>query len=522
MDIFKNYPLPKLIDCLILYANVHLCLPPEDNVYYRNLLGGVLGVEPGYTDANDDAGRTTDCVERLASPDAIVEPLIAACESTRKLEISDKALACFILGVLMPQPSRITEYFNTIISDGGDVADALDWFYDLCIKSNYIPMREVSENIKWRFDSAKGPIDVTINVSKPEKNNADVAKALKAGAEGSYPKCALCLDNCGFFGNAKTPPRQTLRTLPLVLNKEEWFFQYSPYNYFNEHCIAVSNVHRPMKTDINTFVRLLDFVALFPRYFMGSNADLPIVGGSIMTHDHYQGGRYDMPLFSAKPRMEFFGANGVVRLTVPDWGATTLRVESRSYYDVLAACDTVLKGWRAYCNPALNIINSPGEPHNAVTAIARRDGGNFVMEMILRNNHTTEERPGGFFHVDPKHHNIKKEGIGLIEAMGVFILPGRLANEARAIIPYLTGAAKFGAEAFKAENPSFSYHAEMVAELSTQGRAKNDAEAGARIEAYINTACEKILDDIGVFKQTPAGNIALIEFIVGMGFEVGK
>ncbi|GHV01152.1 galactose-1-phosphate uridylyltransferase [Clostridia bacterium] len=526
MDFQKLSPV-GLVEHLILYANIHLCLPFEDNLYYYNMICGLLGIEPegGHLFSGRASCACPACgdgsPEQLKSPVPIVKSLLAAAPAAHRLDIPEKSLACLLIGLLMPAPSKTVEYFNTILSDGGDVRDALNWFYDLCIASDYIPLAEVSENIKWRTETPKGPIDITINVSKPEKNNADIAKALKRNAGGGYPKCAICLENVGYFGGGAIPPRQTLRTLPLILNDEEWHFQYSPYNYFNEHCIVFSKEHRPMKTDVGTFNRLLDFVEKFPHYFLGSNADLPIVGGSIMTHDHYQGGNYAMPMFGAKPRMEFIDASRNVRVSVPDWGATVLRLESRSRFDLFTAADGITRGWAKYSNPRLNIVNGPKERHNAVTTIARQnEKGEYVLELILRNNHTTEARPDGFFHVNPKYFNIKKEGIGLIEAMGVFILPGRLARQARELTPYLTGAARFDAETFKTEKSDFAVHADMVEELLKEGPVKNDAEAGARIEGYIDEVCENILTDIGVFKEDATGNTALIEFITNLGFEV--
>ncbi|MDR1094406.1 MAG: galactose-1-phosphate uridylyltransferase [Clostridiales bacterium] len=525
---FEKLSAQSLIGHLVLYANIHLCLPPEDNRFAYNLICGLLGTDPGENAAPIGGKAACACpacaessMEELDSPAEILSPLLAATAKTRKIDIDDNSLACLLSGLLMPSPSKTVDIFNTILSDGGGVRDALDWFYALCVKCGYIPMKEAAENIKWRFNGARGPVDVTINVSKPEKSNADIAKILKENKGGGYPQCMLCAENVGYFGDAKTPPRQTLRTLPLVLNGEDWFFQYSPYNYFNEHCIAFSKEHRPMKTDTATFNRLLDFVEKFPHYFLGSNSDLPIVGGSIMTHDHYQGGSYGMPMFGARPRMEFYDFSGNVRLTVPDWGATVLRLTGRSRYDMLTAAETLRKGWFAYANPKLGIVNSASERHNAVTTIARRnERGDYVLELILRNNHTTDERPDGAFHVNPQYFNIKKEGIGLIEAMGVFILPGRLARQARELTPYLTGAKPFKAEKFAKEEPDLAVHAGMAAELLEQGAAQNDAEAGARIERYIDRVCDTILTDIGVFKADAAGNTALIGFITKLGFEI--
>ncbi|MBW7460126.1 UDP-glucose--hexose-1-phosphate uridylyltransferase, partial [Paenibacillus sepulcri] len=326
---------------------------------------------------------------------------------------------------------------------------ATDTFYQLNIDSNYIRMDRIRKNQYWKQTTEYGELEITVNLSKPEKDPKEIAM-LKTIAPSKYPKCLLCAENIGYAGRADHPARQNLRVIPLELTGEEWYFQYSPYVYYNEHSIVFNSKHVPMRITRETFARLLDFVDSFPHYFIGSNADLPIVGGSILNHDHFQAGRHVFPMETAKVETEFADPSAEeLSFGIVNWPMSVLRIHGGSKKDVLQAAGRVLDAWKMYSDPdadvlAFSDINGERIPHNTITPIARlRDNGQYELDLVLRNNRTSEAYPDGIFHPHQELHHIKKENIGLIEVMGLAILPGRLKSELEEITGLLTGSVSY-------------------------------------------------------------------------------
>ena len=306
---------------------------------------------------------------------------------------------------------------------------ATDLFYELSKNNNYIMTERVKRDLKWKTDTAYGQLDITINLSKPEKDPKEIAAA-KSQKQTGYPKCLLCPENVGFHGNASHPPRANHRVIPMELCGEKWALQYSPYVYYNEHCILLNQSHTPMQINRAAFSKLLHFVERFPHYFVGSNADLPIVGGSILTHDHFQGGNYEFPMAKCGSRFDItFDGFSNVKAYVVDWALSTIRLISESIEDLCDLGDKILTAWRGYSDESCDILAYTDAPHNTITPIARFRDGHFELDLILRNNRTTKEHPLGLFHPHSEYHHIKKENIGLIEAMGLAVLPARLKTQ---------------------------------------------------------------------------------------------
>lgn len=337
-----------------------------------------------------------------------------------------------IMGAITPRPSEVISKFYSLYKDSP--SSATDYFYSLAISTNYIRADRVSRDMKWSVPSEYGDIDISINLSKPEKDPAAIALA-KTLPQTDYPKCALCHENEGFAGTLTKAARQTLRQIPFDMGGEVWYLQYSPYVYYNEHCIALSSRHEPMSINRASFVKLLSFVTAFPHYFIGSNADLPIVGGSILSHDHMQGGRYVFPMERAGKRADVcFEGYSDISASIVKWPMSVIRLSGENKERLVELADRILTAWRAYTDEGASIFAfTDGEPHNTITPIARRRGENFELDLVLRNNLTTPEHPLGFYHPHAEHHNIKKENIGLIEVMGLAILPARLKAEMSAL-----------------------------------------------------------------------------------------
>jgi UDPglucose--hexose-1-phosphate uridylyltransferase len=496
------------IEELTAYANDNLYLKQEDNIYIRNRLIDILHIK-------EPAAPTTKygrLQEDILNPILDYSVQNGLCENT---EISRVLHETNIMGIVSPLPSFITEKFDqTALKDG--TAKATDFLNDYSIKSNYIRMTDIDKNIQWETTGKFGKITVTINRSKPEKDPKDIEKA-KNTPKGAYPKCALCKDNVGFAGNVNQSPRQTLRTIPIILNGECWQLQFSPYVYYEKHCIALSDEHRPMKVDKSGFVRMFDFTDLFPHFFIGSNAALPIVGGSILAHDHFQGGDKVLPMFGAKTRITFENDKYKnVSLSIVDWYNSVLRLESQSRDSLIAYAAYILDAWQAYDDKSVGIISHTGDtPHNAVTPIARLENdGTYILDMILRNNRTDEDYPFGIFHPPVELHNIKKEGIGIIEVMGLFILPGRLYEESHEIVKYLTGEKELIVEEIFREDHYLYKHAQTLLTLANEYGLDVDRQAAENaVTDYINAACGRILECTAVFKNTEDGQAAFEKFI---------
>ncbi|MEG2688536.1 MAG: galactose-1-phosphate uridylyltransferase, partial [Clostridia bacterium] len=378
---------------------------------------------------------------------------------------------------------------------------------------------DIDKNIMWEYDSERGKIVVTVNLSKPEKTPEEVLRAKEA--KTGYPKCPLCAENCGFSGNAAMAARQTIRTIPFELDGEDWFLQFSPYVYFEQHILAISKEHRPMSITGATFKRMLDFVDLFPHYFIGSNAALPIVGGSILAHEHYQGGKKVLPMFSRPARRYFMSQNFPdVHISVVDWYNSVVRIESKNRAQITAAAERFLNMWHDYTDTSVNIISSTTEnnekvQHNAITPIcAINSDGEYQFNLILRNNRTDAAHKFGIFHPAEELHNIKQESIGIIEVMGLFILPGRLAKEATDMRDILTGKATLDFKALADSQNPLHKHLGMIAQLvADNGVNMTEDSASEAVTNYINVVCEKILDTTAVFKNTADGQDAFDKFI---------
>lgn len=507
--------LAQRVEDLLYYSNNHLYLSAADNIYIRNKLLYKLQIpEPAqnYT--------PPPSLIKLRSPSELLRPVMEhALSNGLTTEESKVFFETEIMDILCPPPSFIQDIFDQTASEQG-VKAACDFLYDFCIKSNYIRFDEVSANLCWTAECEKANLEITVNISRPEKNNKDTAKLLVEPSD-SYPKCMLCKENQGYHGHTRYPSRLTLRTIPLILNNEQWYFQYSPYKYFNEHCIVFADKHVPMDVNARTILNLLDFVNLFPSYFLGSNAALPRIGGSILNHDHYQGGGELMPLHKAKAKHRFVSeAHPDARITIPDWYNNVIRIESRNRDTIISLYTLILDGFKGYSNAKLNIAAKTGktEYHNGLSPILRRNSDNeYSLDILLRNNRCDEANPDGIFHVSADLHNIKQESIGLIEAMGVFILPGRLAHEADGIRAFLTGESKF-AELKDPAHPLVA-HTGMIAQLIQKHGVKlNEEEAGQAIEQYINNACERMLKCVAIFKDTPEGEKAFLKLMKDFGF----
>ncbi len=408
-----------------------------------------------------------------------------------------------LAGIITPRPSEIIRIFNSLFKESPE--KATNWFFALCKNNNYIRCEDIAKNLEWTTDTAFGKIEITINLSKPEKDPRDIARAANA-ASSNYPKCALCPENEGYRGHANHPARSNLRIIPITLQGREWGFQYSPYAYFNEHSIALSREHVPMAIHRRAFASLLDFVDLFPHYFIGSNADLPIVGGSILSHEHYQCGRHVFPMMSAKDEFPLT-FNGFENLACSKvyWPMPTVRIKGCDKERIVSLADKILSKWREWTDEqAFVFAVTDNTPHNTITPIAWREGEKFVLDLVLRNNITTDEHPLGVFHPHADKHNIKKENIGLIEVMGMAILPARLKKECDEI----NRAIKEKQDVSK--NELIKKHCEWI-ERNALG--KEDEKIPERIREAIGKTFLEVLIDAAVYKPNEEGKHAFLKFI---------
>lgn len=488
---------------LVDFACKNLELEYYDAVYVENSLLGFFSLPEPYTEpiGEYELYRTLDSLFAF---------------SVRKKLYEEHERLLFegrIMGMLMPMPSRVVERFDSIAAYSGS-AEAAKWLQRLEENSTYLRRPDLDKNVKWEHMAERGNIIVTVNLAKPEKTPEEVERA--KNAKTGYPKCVLCAENLGYFGNAGQPARQHIRTIPLELDGEDWFMQFSPYEYFEEHVIAISAEHRPMKLEEKSFRRMLDFVDLFPEYFIGSNAPLPIVGGSVLAHDHYQGGRKVLPVFG-RPAKKRFLMKGYpeVSVSIVDWYNSVVRLESRDREQLARAAETFRAAWDEYSDESVDVIAKTDAQHNTVTPIAYlNDEGEYAVILILRNNRTDEKHPYGIFHPTEDMHNIKKESIGIIEAMGLFILPGRLQKECEEMKGYFTGEKPLDFAALADETHPLHKHFGMIAQIATSaGTSLSDEKAGAAITSYINETCEKILDCTAVFKSDDNGQAAFEKFV---------
>ncbi len=410
-----------------------------------------------------------------------------------------------LMGVFTPFPSTVRKTFAQLCKE--DSKKATDWYYNLSKATNYIRTERVARDKKWTYDCDYGTLDITINLSKPEKDPRAIA-AEKNAPQSNYPKCQLCAENEGYAGRMNHPARQNHRIIPVTINNSDWFFQYSPYVYYNEHCIVFNSQHIPMKIEKATFGKLLDFVKAFPHYFVGSNADLPIVGGSILSHDHFQGGNYEFAMAKADIETEIsFAGYEDVQAGIVKWPMSVIRLSGKDTDRLIELADKILLKWRGYTDEdAFVYAYTDGVPHNTITPIARKKGEFFQLDLVLRNNITTEERPLGVYHPNPSLHHIKKENIGLIEVMGLAVLPGRLSRE----LESLKDAILCGADIHADE--VLEKHADWVDQLKAQYTftAENTEEI---LKTETGKVFMQVLEDAGVYKCTQEGRNAFMKFV---------
>ena len=412
-----------------------------------------------------------------------------------------------IMAVLMPRPSEVQETFYRLCKKEGAEA-ATDYYYKLSGDSNYIRRARVAKDMKWTTDTEFGTLDITINLSKPEKDPKAIAAA-KFAKQSGYPKCLLCKENEGYTGRINYPARQNHRIIPLTINNSDWFFQYSPYVYYNEHCIVFNSEHTPMKIEKATFGKLLDFVEQFPHYFVGSNADLPIVGGSILSHDHFQGGHYEFAMAKAPLESEIaFAGYEDVQAGIVKWPMSVIRLSSTSKSRLMELADKILQAWRGYTDADAYIFaETEGEPHNTITPIARKRGENYELDLVLRNNITTEEHPLGVYHPHANLHHIKKENIGLIEVMGLAVLPARLKAEIEALEQVYIEKDDYRAYELTAK------HADWMEEILVRHPEMTTENVHDILLEEIGQVFKQVLVDAGVYKCTKEGRAAFARFI---------
>ena len=410
-----------------------------------------------------------------------------------------------LMGILTPRPSQVIREFEARYAQSPETAT--DWYYQFSQDTDYIRRYRIKKDVKWVAPTPYGDLDITINLSKPEKDPKAIAAA-KLAPQSGYPKCQLCRENEGYMGRVNHPARQNHRILPITINRESWFFQYSPYVYYNEHCIVFNGKHVPMKIDRATFRKQLDFIRQFPHYFVGSNADLPIVGGSILSHDHFQGGRYTFAMEKAPVEQAVsFPGFADVEAGIVKWPMSVIRLRCEDDARLVDLADKILKAWRGYTAEAAFIFaETDGEPHNTITPIARMRDGRYELDLVLRNNLTTEEYPLGVYHPHQELHHIKKENIGLIEVMGLAVLPARLKGELALLAEALVAGRDIRAD------EALEKHADWAEELRTRYTFTRE-NAMDILQKEVGVVFAQVLEHAGVYKCTPEGREAFLRFI---------
>ena len=493
------------VESLLYYAQAHLLLDDLDVIWARNLILDELKLND-YVQYEVDY----DAIEALDRPDTVNY----AVENGIITEDKREYFAGKLMNIICKRPGEVTDIFGDLHRKSP--AKAFEWLHDYGIKSDYIKLTKISENIKWEAKGTRGKLEITINTCRPEKNNKETAAALKA-AKSEYPACSICKENEGYAYGGQI--RQTLRTVPLELGGEEWFWQFSPYAYFNQHGIAVNAEHTPMKIDDAAIVKLFDFIDFMPNYFIGCNAALPRIGGSVLTHDHFQGGAKVMPMQKAGALIKLKNKEyPYIDMCVVDWYNSVLRLSCSNREKLIEFAQKVNSAWATYSDESVGITAKTVEQHNAITPIVRKSDDKYIIDIIFRNNRTSEEFPDGIFHAHPEYHNIKSESIGLIEAMGLFVLPGRLARQIAEIEKYITKEERYS-EAKLA--PDMLCHKNMIERLvKSAGSGKlSSAEAKLNIKDEINRVCEEILVNTAVFKPDEQGRTAFLKFLATLGIE---
>ncbi|MDO4619071.1 MAG: UDP-glucose--hexose-1-phosphate uridylyltransferase [Lachnospiraceae bacterium] len=496
----------QAVKALISYGIRTGLIEKADSHWAANSIYHLIGIEPE-SDFDPAGGEEAELEDILAVllDDAAARGRIDSGIASRDLFDTE------IMGCLTPRPSEVQRTFNRLYEESPE--KATDYFYKLSGDSDYIRRYRIRKDIKWTAKTAYGDLDITINLSKPEKDPKAIAAALTK-KQNSYPKCLLCRENEGYAGRLDHPARENLRLIPLTLDGEDWYLQYSPYVYYNEHCIVFSGKHVPMKISRATFARLLEFITRFSHYTVGSNADLPIVGGSILTHEHFQGGNYIFPMARAGIResLSFKGFEDI-EAGIVDWSMSVIRLTGSDPDRIIELADRILTSWRGYSDASCGILaETDGTPHNTITPIARRRGERFELDLVLRNNRTTEEYPLGIYHPHNEYHHIKKENIGLIEVMGLAVLPARLKGEMELLEKTILEGKSVRSEA------SLEAHADWADEIlrahpefapaalaGLEDKTEIAAALDRVIKDEIGIVFSNVLENCGVFKDTEEG-----------------
>ena len=490
------------ISALVQYGLDKNLIEPCDKAFIINQL-----LTPQQLDSFEPAETTPMPLEEILKglvDDAVNRGIIS--DDTTSRDLYDTRL----MGILTPMPREVRRKFDALYSE--DPKAATDWFYKFSQDTDYIRRYRIQKDLRWKTTTEYGNLDITINLSKPEKDPKAIAAA-KAAPQSGYPKCQLCAENEGYAGRMNHPARQNHRVIPITIGGSPWYMQYSPYVYYNEHCIAFNAAHTPMKIDKAAFDKLLDFVTIFPHYFIGSNADLPIVGGSILSHEHFQGGRYSFPMERApiERKLQFKGFEDVTAGIVK-WPMSVIRLSCPDNERLVELADKILNAWRGYTDEeAFIFAETKGEPHNTITPIARRRGKDYELDLVLRNNITTPQHPLGVYHPHAELHHIKKENIGLIEVMGLAVLPARLKQELADLEEAIVMKQPLTGELAK--------HAEWVKELKSRCKfTPENTEMILKME--VGKVFAQVLEHAGVYKRTPEGAAAFGRFVDYVNREV--
>lgn len=492
--------LSESIAKLVQYGMETGLLPACERTYAINLLLDLFH-EDSYEEPQQIPGHTEleDILKELLE-EAVARGIIE--DGITEKDLFDTKL----MNTLVPRPAQVQQKFWSLYQESPEEATA--YYYKLSQDSDYIRRYRVKKDLKWKVPSEYGDIDITINLSKPEKDPKAIAAARNAKAS-SYPKCLLCMENEGYAGRMNHPARENHRIIPITVNDCAWGFQYSPYVYYNEHCIVFNGQHTPMKIERNTFIKLFDFVKQFPHYFLGSNADLPIVGGSILSHDHFQGGHYTFAMAKAPMEMQItIPGYEDVEAGIVKWPLSVLRIRHKDETKLIDLASHVLEAWRSYTDEkAFIFAETDGEPHNTITPIARKVGDVFELDLTLRNNITSPEHPLGVYHPHAENHHIKKENIGLIEVMGLAVLPARLREELELLKEYILEKKDISS------NEKIEKHAAWVAEFLPQYASITEENITEILQAEVGKVFVKVLEDAGVYKCTPEGRAAFMRFL---------
>lgn len=493
---------------LVRYGLEKGLITEDDAIYARNQILEVLKMDE-YEEPEKDGELTGAALEKILKVllDYAAEKGLLQENSVVYRDLFDTKL----MNCLMPRPSEVIKTFWEKYQVSPETAT--DYYYNLSQNSDYIRRYRVSKDMKWTTDTKYGTLDITVNLSKPEKDPKAIAAA-KLAKQSGYPKCQLCMENIGYAGRVNHPARNNHRVIPITINDSKWGFQYSPYVYYNEHCIVFNGQHIPMKIERATFRKLFDFISQFPHYFLGSNADLPIVGGSILSHDHFQGGHYTFAMAKA-PIEKYYKAEGYedVEAGIVYWPMSVLRLRSKSCDSLIDLGDKVLKAWRGYTDEAAFVYaETEGEPHNTITPIARKNGDMYELDLVLRNNITTEEFPLGVYHPHQELHHIKKENIGLIEVMGLAVLPSRLKDELSKLADAIVEGKDIRADEMLAK------HADWVDEFKHHYASITKENVDGILKEEVGKVFARVLEDAGVYKCTPEGREAFGRFLTSVGF----